>query len=246
LIIEKTKRLLPSVLILCCFLLAVLGPSYCSAVEVWSEDFEDDPPLGEWEVSPSATVVDGCFRGDGLAAEVYRPCDITSGSWSLDVLDVGSWGLAVYSAVFIYFMTSDPEATAQTYYCLKISQGGVAAGLKYIYAFTKRGEGTSVTLASGDGIEGTDLAGTLHHIRVTRSTTGHMSAYVNETLVVEATDNEITTSEYFRIVLTYDYAIDNIVVDDAPPLDVPLEYIIIGIGIVAIVVVIAIIVKRRR
>ncbi|MGD9381835.1 MAG: hypothetical protein PVI03_05265, partial [Candidatus Thorarchaeota archaeon] len=96
-----------------------------------------------------------------------------------------------------------------------------------------------------DGLERTDLKGVLQHIRVTRSADGHMIAYVNGTLMVEATDTEITSSESFRIIICYDYAIDNIVVDDAPPLAVPLELLAVGGGIAVIIAVMVIVGKRR-
>jgi hypothetical protein len=243
---KDLKMSLKSALLMSFLLVLLIGPSLCSATEVWSEDFEGNPPLDEWEINPSATVVDGCLRGDGQAFGAYRPCNISSGAWSLDVLAMGEWGLAAQTALNIYFMSTDPALYPQTYYCLKIVQGAVAAGLKYIYSIVKGDGGSATTLASGDGYEGSELNGVLQHIRVTRSPTGHMMAYVNDSLMVEATDNDITTSEYFWIFETYDYAIDNIVVDDAFQPEIPFVLAVIGVGVVAIVVVIAVLVMRRR
>ncbi len=240
----RTRMLFPSLLVLSCFLVLALAAIPCSATEVWSDNF-DDGNLDGWFAGASATVVDGCLRGAGLPAEVHRPCNLSCGSWSLDVLDIGGWKEPYQPGLYVYFMGSDPDASLRTFYCLRITQGTTATGLKYIYAITKMDGSATTTLASGDGLERADLKGVLHHIRVTRSPDGHMSAYVNGTLMVEATDTEIASSESFRIIIGYDYAIDNIVVDDTPPLAVPLELLAVGCGIAVVIVVIAVIAKRR-
>jgi hypothetical protein len=132
-------------------------------------------------------------------------------------------------------------------YCLRVTQGTTSAGLKYLYAITRFNGESTVTLASGDGLEGLSLKGTLHHIKITRTAAGQMSVYVNGTLVVETTDNEVSTSECFKMILGYDYAIDNIVVDDEILIGgVPMELLAVSAGVVAIVVVTLVALKRRR
>lgn len=221
----------------------LLGPIASSATEVWSDDFNDGN-LDGWVADAGTIVVDGTLRGS-QSTEVYRPCNLTSGTWSFDVLDIGNWRMALRPGLYVYFMSSHPDAGTQITYCLRITQGTTSAGLKYIYAITRMDGEATVTLASADGIEDSELKGTLHHIRIARTPSGHMSVFVNETLMVEAMDNEISTSECFRIILAYDYAIDNIVVDDAPP-GIPLELLAVGAGAVAIVVVTLVALKRRR
>ena len=162
-----------------------------------------------------------------------------------DMLDIGNWRMDLRPGLYVYFMSSHPDTPPQTTYCLRITQGTTSAGLKYIYAITKMDGEATVTLASADGIEDSDLKGTLHHIRIARSASGHRSVFVNGTLLVEATDNEISTSDCFRMILGYDYAIDNIVVDDAPP-GIPMELLAVGAGAVAIVVITLVALKRRR
>lgn len=228
------------ILVLMCSLAFVAGP--CSATEVWSEDF-DDPSLDGWVADANTIVVDGTLRGS-RSTEVYRPCNLTSGTWSFDVLDIGNWRMDDRPGLYVYFMSSDPDAGTQITYSLRITQGTTSTGLKYIYAITKMDGFATVTLASADGIENSVLKGTLHHIKIARTASGHMSVFVNGTLIVEATDNEISTSDCFRIILGYDYAIDNIVVDDAPP-GIPMELLAVGASAVAIVVVAVLVLKRR-
>ncbi len=220
-----------------------LGAVPCNATEVWSEDF-DDPSLDGWAKDANAIVVDGTLRGS-YSTEVYRPCNLSCGAWSFDVLDIGGWRELWAPGLYVYFMSSHPDEFPRTSYCLRISQGTTAAGLKYIYAITKFDGFASVTLASGDGIEDSILKGTLQHIKIARTPSGHMSVFVNGTLILEATDNEISTSECFRIILGYDYAIDNIVVDDALDSGIPIELLAIGGGVAAVVLVTVVLVKRR-
>ncbi len=223
--------------------LLLLGPIACSATEVWSENFEGDFPDG-WVIDAMTIVVDGTLRGS-YCAEVYRPCNLSCGTWSFDVRDIGGWQHQRLPGLFVYFISSHPDEPTRTSYWLRITQATTAAGLKYVYAIRKMDGTTETTLASADGLERSSLKGVLHHIKVTRTAAGHMSVYVNGTLVVEATDNEISTSECFRILLNYDYAIDNIVADDAPP-GIPMELLAVSAGAVAIVVVTLVALRRRR
>jgi hypothetical protein len=230
------------ILVLICSLATIAEP--CNATEVWSEDFDGDFPPDGWVIDAHTIVVDGTLCGSD-AHEVYRACNLTCGTWSFDILDIGGWSSGFQPAIYVYFMSSHPETPERTFYCLRITQGTTSTGLKYIYAITKMDGEATVTLASGDGMERPDLSGTLHHIKVTRTAAGHMSVHVNGTLMVEATDNEISTSECFRLIFHHDYAIDNIVVDDAPP-GIPMELLAVGAGAVAIVVVTLVALKRRR
>jgi len=229
------------ILVLMCSLAIIAEP--CSATEVWSEDFDGDFPPDGWVIDANTIVVDGTLRGS-YSTEVHRPCNLTSGTWNFDMFDIGNWMMDLRPGLYVYFMSTHPDTHPQMTYCLRITQGTTSAGLKYIYAITRFNGEATVTLASGDGLERPSLKGTLHHIRITRTAAGQMSVYVNETLMVEATDNEISTSECFRILLGYDYAIDNIVVDDAPP-GIPMELLAVGAGAVAIVVVVVVVMKRR-
>lgn len=223
--------------------LLLLGPIACSATEVWSDDFEDGN-LDGWIGDASTFVVDGALCGS-RSTEVYRPCNLSCGAWSFDVRDIGGWQQAKLPGLFVYFMSSHPDTPLRTSYWFRITQASTAAGLKYVYAIRKMDGTVETTLASADGLERSSLKGVLHHIKVTRTAAGHMSVYVNGTLVVEATDNGISTSECFRILLNYDYAIDNIVVDDAPP-GIPMELLGVGAGAVAIVVVTLVALKHRK
>jgi hypothetical protein len=222
---------------------AALGGVPCDATEVWSDNF-DDGNLDGWVADANTIVVDGTLRGS-RATEVYRPCNLTSGTWSFDMLDIGNWIMDWEPGLYVYFMSTHPDIFPQMTYCLRVTHGTTSAGLKYLYAITRFNGESTVTLASGDGLEGPSLKGTLHHIKITRTAAGQMSVYVNGTLVMETTDNEISTSECFKMILGYDYAIDNIVVDDASP-GIPMELLAVGAGAVAIVVVTLVALKRRR
>jgi len=221
---------------------AALGAVPCNATEGWSDNF-DDGNLDGWVHDANANAVDSALRAS-YSAEVYRPCNLSCGVWSFDVLDIGEWQANWGPGLNVYFMSSHPEGSNATYYCLRITKGTAEAGLKYIYAITSLVGSEALTPASADGMEGSDLRGVLHHIRVTRNAAGHMRVYVNETLMVETTESTISTSECLRILLKYDYAIDNVVVDDTTVEAYSPVMMAVAGGVVAVLGVVVVL-KRR-
>ncbi len=79
---------------------------------------------------------------------------------------------------------------------------------------------------------------------MTRTTAGLFSVYHDGSLMVQGTDTDITTSEMLWLWFAYESIIDNIVVDDAPPLDWLLIAVVGGSAVVIIAV--AVVFLRRR
>ena len=79
---------------------------------------------------------------------------------------------------------------------------------------------------------------------MTRTKAGLFSVYHNGSLVVQAVDTDLDTSEMFWLFFRYGSMTDNIVVDDAPPIDW-LPIAIMGASAVVIVAVVVIILRRK-
>jgi hypothetical protein len=171
----------------------------------------------------------------------------------LDVIDKGEWigdERWAVEAIWIGFMSTHYTAFPWEYYEVGIEHVSTSAGKKYVYTLGKKVEaefGMTETLDSYEGLEGADLTGTVHHLAITRTEAGQMKVFLNGTLILEATDNEFTTPEYFSIEIEYDYAVDNVTVYDSIEIGgIPMELLAVGGGAVAIVVITLVTLKRRR
>jgi hypothetical protein len=232
------------------FLLCSLafGPRTVAADLVWSEDF--DSPDG-WSEIGEPTFAENTGRGtpgERRVDIIYRQSSVSVGSWSFDVQFVEEWSRDhryVPNEVSVRFLSSDPEAAPWISYSLQISPATTATGGYLLYKIVKNPEdGGGDVLADYDDPELSNMHG-VHHFKITRDDAGRIAVLLNGTIIMEATNTDITTSEYFAVFFGADFSIDNIVVDDTPP-GIPVELLAVGAGAVAIVVVTLVALKRRR
>ena len=237
------------VFLLCCIAFA---PQHVVADLVWSDDF-DDGNLDGWLVDEKCFVDDNRLRATTDVARAYRESTQTSGTWMLDVIDKGEWiGDERYAreGIWIGFMCTHYTALPLEYYDVAIERVSTASGKKYVYYIGKKSGaegGAGETLDSYEGLEGADLTGTVHHLAITRTEAGQMKVFLNGTLILEATNNEFTTPEYFSIWMEYDFAVDNVTVYDSIEIGgIRTELLAVGGAAVAIVVITLVVLKRRR
>lgn len=230
------------------FLLVILVfvPDQGLAAEVWSDDFNRDLVGEDWLMQDHVTITNGRLRGTNPGAATYHLSAVSVGTWSFDVLDVSEWeGEPSRPTLWVYFMCSDPSVPGYSYYSMDIVRMTKGEGYQYVYYLTK----DSTRLASYDGMEGDDLDGTLHHMAISRTDSGVLRVFLNNSNspIIEVTNTEITTSECFKVIFGRDFAIDNLVVDDTPREAIfPLEWLIIGIGGAGVVIVAVVVFLRRR
>ena len=234
------------------FLLCSLafGPRPVAADLVWSEDF-DEGPGEEWTEIGDPTYADDNCRGkpgERAILTIYRQSSVSVGSWSFDIRYVKEFVRDfryVPNEVSVRFMSSDPEAMPWISYALQISPATTATGGYLLYKIVKNPEDAGGdVLADYEDSEISNMHG-MHHFKITRDGAGHVTVLLNGTVIMQAADTDITTSEYFAVFFGADFSIDNIVADDTPP-GVPLELLAVGAGAVAIVVITLVALKRRR
>jgi len=227
-----------------------LAPLAVQADVVWSDDFDDENFDG-WDYTSDRSTAEGGYYhmiwapGESdfyWRAWILRTSTLCVGSWSFDITDMGGmWEVSVS------FVSSNPYEDPHNCYFFSLGIGSTQTGLQYLYTLGRDWTGRDwLELDSYDGLERADLSGTVHHIKVTRSSSGQMAVLLNGTVILRATDTVLDTSEYFEIELHRGgSAIDNIIVDDSPPLD-SLPILLAVAGGAAIVVVAAVIIMKRR
>ncbi|TFG06888.1 hypothetical protein EU522_01215 [Candidatus Thorarchaeota archaeon] len=238
------------------FLLGILisTTGLCSAAEVWSDNFDDCNCEG-WTID-SCSAADGTLRSLSTGGFACRESSITEGTWSFDLElkeyvsgpELGFEMGAVTPTVF--FMSTHPEETPWYFYSVYSTLVYTQTGTKPILEIRKNnanGGGaftTWVKLASYD-LEEDDFG--WKHIDVARTAGGQITVWLNGTMVMQAVDNEISTSEYFVFMANEDMAIDNIVLDDVPRFaGITVELLAVG-AVVSLVIVASILwVWRRR
>ncbi len=191
-------------------------------------------------------VSDGRMKGSQAHAEIQRASTTTKGTWSFDLLDVGGFATTAYYLTVV-LVCSNPDVYAHEYYALRTIHTSLGDNLGYVYYLDKKVEGLETHLASYDGLLADDLRGTLHQISISRTEAGKMVVRLNGTAILESTDTDVTASEYFFIMFDYDWAIDNILVDDVPtPAGIPMIFLVVGIaGVVVVLLVVVVFLKRR-
>ncbi|UCH03483.1 MAG: hypothetical protein JSW05_07745 [Candidatus Thorarchaeota archaeon] len=234
-ILEKDTRIPLLGLVFVTLLLSLFFVSEpCVATEVFSEDFDEG--LGGFTPIGPVTTIDGCLRAT-FSGRVVCPCNLTVGTWSFEARDMGLWQ-DTYQYLLVKFVHDGSYN-----YRFAIRFQPTDAGKQYSYQLW----GPKGRMDSYYGLEGSaaELRGTLHAVNITRTAAGQMSVYLNGSRILSATDMELTSSETVRIVLGYDWAIDNFVVDDTPLEDMSWELLAVGASAVAIVVIVLVVLKRR-
>ncbi len=246
------------------FLLCWMGfaPLAVRSAVVWSDDFNDGNYDG-WTICDNSTLYDGDWGWSGsnwTAANGYlqiesgygdagwgvisRPSNVPYGKWSFDFKTneslVESGPIANFVFISGNFYDWSDEETDSINYFINIRTVAIAAGYEMQFRLGKIVDGVDTII---DNSEPVPIAG-WHHIEVTRTTAGLFSVYHDGSLMVQGTDTDITTSEMLWLWFAYESIIDNIVVDDAPPLDWLLIAVVGGSAVVIIAV--AVVFLRRR
>lgn len=237
---------------ICSVLLSTTGP--CFATEVWSDNF-DDYNCDGWTVS-GCSATDGTLRSTSTAGTAYCASSVTVGTWSFD-LEIQEYGSGPsetfeFGAVTptVFFMSTHPDETPWYFYSVYATQVTTQTAIKPVMQIRKNspnGGGafnTWVKLASHD-LEDGDFG--WKHIDVARTSGGQITVWLNGTLILQAVDTELDTSEYFVFKANEEMAIDNIVLDDVPKAaGIPLEFVAAGVGVTVVVIVTVIWLKKRN
>ncbi|MFX1262459.1 MAG: hypothetical protein ACFFAZ_10250 [Promethearchaeota archaeon] len=228
-------------------------PAFVQAELVWSDSFDDGTIPEEWTTNGMCCADDHCLRGTEEFAKAWKESSIESGTWKFDVIDIDEWTIQPdpirTPSLNVRFMGTDPDVSPATYYEISIGFAVIEDIEKYTYTLTKKSEDDQMaaTLVSYDGTLESS-AGTVHHLAVTRTAGGQMSVFLNGSLtpILQASDNELATAEYFYVEFWHDFAVDNIEVYDTIEVgELPIVWIAIGAGGVLAVVVIVVYLKRR-
>jgi len=229
-------------------LLCVLSftPVQVSGALVWSETFEElDPAL--WE-NYSCQIIDGILRGvqgDHISAvRAYYRSNVSVGTWKFDLVEVGGWGEEL-DVMKIYFMSPEkPDYSVS--YALSLVQSSGPDGDSYSYTIEKWYDSFKTNLVNYISEPRPLLTGMLQHLAITRDSSGLMSVYLNSTLILQATDTDITTTSYFGFYTWDDWAFDNVSVYDTIEIGGGLPLITIGVIAAVPIAIVAIILIRRK
>ncbi|MFX1263408.1 MAG: hypothetical protein ACFFAZ_15110 [Promethearchaeota archaeon] len=263
--IKITRLLLASASVV--LTLSILALPISSAI-VWSEDFEvsSTEELDDWtlqgyqyvfssflQVDHGFTISDGALMAEDVYVDwsVYlsqvrraiHQSAVAYGNWSFD-WRVSDSGAAYDSVEFMftdlrddYNLTGEFSGYAMTGYTIILDT--VQNNEIYIERFDVT-EGVKLIRHSFD----TTLSG-WHHIDITRDLSGVFNVYFDSELVLNVTDNTVTTCETFNFVsFQGNSSIDNLVVSDINAIDTT-TLLLVGAGFAIAVVVIVIYMKRR-
>lgn len=239
------------------FLLCWMGylPLACRGAVVWSDDFNDGNYDGwticspSWGNPPSKwSAADYYLQIEQEAwGTISHPSTVAYGTWSFD-FKANLTQVTAGQGLSINFISNDlnnatevPTSNDWSCYGFKILAAATTQGNEFFLSLAKLVGGVFTVLDSSDGY--LPIVG-WQHIDVSRTTGGLFHVYVNNSLILQATDTDMTTSELFVVNLADWNMIDNVVVDDAPPIEWPTIVIIVASAVV-IVVVLVIILKRR-
>lgn len=222
------------------------SPTQVSGALIWSETFDElDPVL--WE-NYSCQIIDGILRGvqgDHVSAvRAYYRSNVSVGTWKFDLVEIGEWGEEL-DIMKIYFMSPE-KPDYSDYYALSLVQASSTAGDSYSYTLEKWYDVTKTNLANYIGDSKPTVKGLLHHFSITRQSTGLISIYLNSSLILQATDTDIITTEYFGFYTWDDWAFDNVSVYNTIEIGGDLPVIAIAAVVGIPIAIIAIILIRRR
>ena len=145
----------------------------------------------------------------------------------------------------IYFMSPEkPDYSVS--YALTLVQASSAGGDRYSYTLEKWYDSFKTNLDNHLGDSQSTVKNMLHHFTITRQSSGLISVYLNSTLIFQATDTDITTTEYFGFFTWDDWAFDNVSVYDTIEIGGDLPLIAIGAVVGVPITLIAIFLIRCR
>jgi len=258
--------------------MVVLCISTCATTSnagvIWEDDFNDGNYNG-WTICNNTILEDGGYglaNSNWSAADyclqvdhedygiITHPSDVAYGKWSFDFranesqIYEGQSGLIEFIANN-EILSTDNWNDPVSYYIRYMVFAGPEEDKNFTLELRKWYDGVATTIDTYQ----TPVVTGWHHFDVTRNTTGWFSVYLNDSLVLEGEDTDITTCELFWLWFEKGQMIDNIVIDNdwnhttttttTPTngaIDVPTIPIIAGVGVAVAVIVLAIIFLRRR
>ena len=190
--------------------------AYQLSSEVWSDDFENvTRSLDEWTFDgwdpPNITLSNGLLYTDGPDTNLLTHNSTTAvGTWSFDLFLEESNDYFT----FVYFMSPYWELDWFDY------EGNVfyiytVQSQNYYFLGNDQHIGGMYDL---DEVQFISVSG-WRHIDITRQSDHNMFVFLNGVLLLQGTDSDQSTSEFFKV-LSSDYAVfDNITVSDTVDLD---------------------------
>ncbi len=185
---------------------------YLNAALMWSDNF-DDGDMDEWIThefqgyEPNYTVIDGIVysQGEDYMNIAGHNSSVVYGTWSIDVYVNRPTGIEIIETAAIgtgysqdaYEVVFDPDVN-QVYF-------------QELYATSDTTWGSIVH----DRKDMNPLG--WHHLDVTRDLKGYFCVYLNRSLILEAVDLTVTTSNVFAV--AFAGAFDNVVVNNTVDID---------------------------
>jgi hypothetical protein len=238
----KNNQCLVGIALLTLICLFSFSPVQVSGALVWSEYF-NELDYGTWTMESCQLINNELhgINGDHVSAVMaYRESTIAIGTWKFDLREVGEWGEEL-DICKIYFMSPlEIEATDWEYYALSIVHSSGSGGVRLSYRIEKYVNNLPKVLIAtylGEYTESTKE--TLHHFAITRIANGQMTVYLNGTQVMQGTDTDLTTTNWFGFYTWDDWSLDNIEVYDTIEIGGTQSLVTIGVvGAAAIVLVV--------
>ena len=226
----------------------VCAPLEASAALVWSETF-DELDSEVWTTLLSCKLEDGALRGfygDHISAvRAYHPSNISVGTWKFDLTEFDEFNGELDDCK-VYFI-SPGLPTSSEYYAFSLTHAASAEGMAYSFSLEKYTyDAPHVALDTCVGETRPEMYGVLHHFAITRTSDGHMSVYMNSTLILDAIDTDLNSTEYFGFYTWDDWAFDNVAVYETIEMGGDYTPMLIGVASVAAVAIIALVFWRRK
>ncbi|MHA1939427.1 MAG: hypothetical protein ACXABV_09940 [Candidatus Thorarchaeota archaeon] len=240
-----------------------------NAAVVWEDNFDDGNYDG-WAICNNTAVnpasnwsaVNNYLRLEQKdSGTISHPSDIAYGTWSFD-FKANETEVTIGRGFAIAFISNDINNVTDVVitddwscYWIDFRAVNTSEGFRFALRCSKWHDGIHWVI-DAEYDEYFPFSG-WHHIDVSRNTTGYFSVYLNGSLVLQGVDTELTTSELFVVSLSDWNMIDNVAVDEpittttttttpTTPPPPPWDPIAIGVGVAAVVIVLAIVLLRRR
>lgn len=243
------KKLLIAVSALYILCLVSFPTTLVSAALVWAEYF-NHLDYDIW-TSQSCRLEDNeqhGVDGDHISAVIaYRDSSVAVETWKFDLREVGAWG-EEFDVCKVYFMSPlELEVLDWEYYALSIVHAGGLSGISYSYRIEKYLDNQpKVLIPTYLGETHESVKGITHHFAITRHSSGLMSVYLNGSLIMSTTDNDITTTEYFGFYTWDDWAFDNVEVYDTIEIGQDIPMVLVCIAVIVLIAAIAIFVIHKQ